>query len=204
MTTPKTDARTRLLDAGMRLLRERGYDATRVEDLCSAAGVTKGAFFHHFASKADYGVAAAQHWTATTAPMFAAAAYHAAPTPLARIFAYLDLRRAMIAGAPAQFSCVAGMMAQEVFETQPAIRDACGASIAGHAATLEADFAAAIAEHGLGGVVDAADLALHTQVVLQGGFVVAKALDDPAAAVASIDQLRRYLMLLFRQGETLQ
>ena len=57
MTTLKTDARTRLLDAGMQLLRERGYDATRVEDLCTAAGVTKGAFFHHFASKADYGVA---------------------------------------------------------------------------------------------------------------------------------------------------
>ena len=204
MTILKTDARTRLLDAGMQLLRERGYDATRVEDLCTAAGVTKGAFFHHFASKADYGVAAAQHWTDTTAPMFAAADYHAAPTPLARIFAYLDLRRAMIAGAPAQFSCVAGMMAQEVFETQPAIRDACGASIAGHAATLEADFAAAIAEHGLGDVVHAADLALHTQVVLQGGFVIAKALDDPAAVVASIDHLRRYLMLLFKPGETLQ
>ena len=204
MSTPKPDARTRLLDAGMQLLRERGYDATRVEDLCSAAGVTKGAFFHHFASKADYGVAAAQHWSDTTAPMFAAADYHAAPTPLARIFAYLDLRRAMIAGAPAEFSCVAGMMAQEVFETQPAISDACGASIAGHAATLEADFAAAIAEHGLGDVVHAADLALHTQVVLQGGFVIAKALDDPAAVVASIDHLRRYLMLLFKPGETLQ
>ena len=204
MSTPKPDARTRLLDAGMQLLRERGYDATRVEDLCTAAGVTKGAFFHHFASKADYGVAAAQHWTDTTAPMFAAADYHAAPTPLARIFAYLDLRRAMIAGAPAQFSCVAGMMAQEVFETQPAISDACGASIAGHAATLEADFAAAIAEHGLGDVVHAADLALHTQVVLQGGFVIAKALDDPAAVEASIDHLRRYLMLLFKPGETLQ
>jgi TetR/AcrR family transcriptional repressor of nem operon len=204
MSTPKPDARTRLLDAGMQLLRERGYDATRVEDLCTAAGVTKGAFFHHFASKADYGVAAAQHWTDMTTPMFAAADYHAAPTPLARIFAYLDLRRAMIAGAPAQFSCVAGMMAQEVFETQPAIRDACGASIAGHAATLEADFAAAIAEHGLDGVVDAPDLALHTQAVLQGGFVIAKALDDPAAVVASIDHLRRYLMLLFKQGEKLQ
>ena len=110
----------------------------------------------------------------------------------------------MIAAAPAQFSCVAGMMAQEVFETQPAISDACGASIAGHVATLEADFAAAIAEHGLGDVVHAADLALHTQVVLQGGFVIAKALDDPAAVVASIDHLRRYLMLLFKPGETLQ
>ena len=36
MSTPKPDARTRLLDAGMQLLRERGYDATRVEDLCTA------------------------------------------------------------------------------------------------------------------------------------------------------------------------
>jgi TetR/AcrR family transcriptional repressor of nem operon len=191
-----TDARTRLLDAGMQLLRERGYDATRVDDLCAAAGVTKGAFFHHFASKADYGAAAAAHWTDITAPMFAAAAYHAAPDPLARILGYIDLRHALIAGTPAQFGCVAGTMAQTVFETEPGVRDACGASIAGHAATLEADFAALIAASGRTDV-DPRGLALHTQAVLQGGFVLAKAMNDPSQAVAAVAHLKHYLMLLF-------
>jgi TetR/AcrR family transcriptional regulator, transcriptional repressor for nem operon len=194
------DARARLLDAGMRLIRERGYDATRVDDLCAAAGTTKGAFFHHFASKADYGAAAAQHWTDITAPMFAAADYHALPDPLSRILGYLDLRRALIAGAPAEFSCVAGTMAQTVFDTVPGIRDACGASIADHAATLEPDFAALIAGAGRSDL-DARGLALHTQAVIQGAYVLAKALDDSQAATASIDHLRHYVELLFKPRE---
>ena len=45
------NARDKLLEAGVRLVREQGYAATSVEQLCQLAGVTKGAFFHHFASK---------------------------------------------------------------------------------------------------------------------------------------------------------
>jgi TetR/AcrR family transcriptional regulator, transcriptional repressor for nem operon len=43
----------------------------------------------------------------------------------------------------------AGTMVQEVYETNPAIREACEASILGHVAKLEADVAAAIELHPL-------------------------------------------------------
>ena len=45
------DARPALLDAALSVFRAQGYAGTSVDDLCRAAGVTKGAFFHHFASK---------------------------------------------------------------------------------------------------------------------------------------------------------
>src|SRR5262245_16381612 len=45
------DSRTRLLDAAMQVIRARGYSGTTVDDICAAAGLTKGAFFHHFKSK---------------------------------------------------------------------------------------------------------------------------------------------------------
>ena len=66
-------ARERLLLAAFGLIRSKGFNATSVDDLCAAAGVTKGAFFHHFPSKEALGAAAATHWAAVTAPMFAAA-----------------------------------------------------------------------------------------------------------------------------------
>jgi TetR/AcrR family transcriptional repressor of nem operon len=46
--------------------------------------------------------------------------------------------------------------------------------------------------------VTARSLALHTQAVLQGAFILAKAKGDAAVAAESIDHLRRYLVLLFR------
>jgi TetR/AcrR family transcriptional regulator, transcriptional repressor for nem operon len=44
----------------------------------------------------------------------------------------------------------------------------------------------------------AASLALHTQAVLQGAFVLAKAKGGAAVAASSIDHLRRYIELLFQ------
>ena len=190
-------ARTALLDAAVALIRARGLTATTVDDLCSVAGVTKGAFFHHFDTKEHLAVAAAEHWSETTGALFASAEYHAQPDPLDRVLGYIDLRAALIRGTPAEFSCLAGTMTQEAFESSPAVRDACAASIFGHAATLEADLTAAIAAHPPAMKVDAASLARHTQAVLQGAFILAKAANDPAVVLESIEHLRRYVQLLF-------
>ncbi|MBX3577663.1 MAG: TetR/AcrR family transcriptional regulator [Rhizobiaceae bacterium] len=190
------DARIRLLEAARDTIRAKGFAATSVDDLCRAAAVTKGSFFHHFESKEALGVAAAAFWAETTAAFFAAAPYHQPADPLARVLAYIAFRRSIIEGAIAAFSCLAGTMAEEVFTTHPAIRDACGAAMLGHAATLEPDIGAAMAEHGVTGVT-AASLARHTQTVLQGAFVMAKAGDDPALAREALDHLDRYVRLLF-------
>ena len=50
-TPPKTaasaaDPRSRLLDAAVQVIRTKGYAATTVDDVCAAAGVTKGSFLH--------------------------------------------------------------------------------------------------------------------------------------------------------------
>ena len=84
---PKPTARDRLLDAALRIIREKGYAATTVDDLCAAAGVTKGAFFHHFKNKDELGAAAARHWTDTTVPFFQFSPYHAPEKALDRVLA---------------------------------------------------------------------------------------------------------------------
>lgn len=189
------ESRTALLDVAVQVIRIKGLHATSVGELCAAAGVTKGAFFHHFATKDDLAVAAADHWSATTSALFAAAPYHDHPDPADRVFAYLDFRGSLITGAPADYTCLVGTMAQEAFVTSPAVRDACAASILGHAETLEADLDAALAVANNPGV-SAASLARHIQVVLQGAFVLSKAANDPDVVMEHIDHLRRYLQYL--------
>ena len=44
-------SRDKLLDAATRLFHENGYQAVTVNDICEAAQLTKGAFYHHFDSK---------------------------------------------------------------------------------------------------------------------------------------------------------
>lgn len=190
-------AREKLLDAALSRIRTNGYAATTVDDLCAAAGVTKGAFFHHFDSKEALGVAAAEHWSEKTSAFFAAAPYHRHTDPLQRLLGYIDFRKAILTGEVPEFTCLVGTMVQEVYDSSPAIRDACNLSISGHAATLEPDIAAAMARRGIRADWTARSLALHTQAVLQGAFILAKAKGNAAVAADSIDHLRRYLVQLF-------
>ena len=190
---PTPTARERLLEAAFGLVRSKGFGATTVDDLCAAAGVSKGSFFHHFSSKEDAAVAAADHWSSVTGGLFAAAPYHTLKRARDRVLGYVDFRASIVQGPVADYSCLVGTLVQEVHDTHPAIRDACARSIVGHAATLEADLAEALAQGAHGQRIDPHGLALHTQAVLQGAFILAKATQDSSVAAASIAHLRRYL-----------
>jgi len=186
-----------LMEAAFKVVREKGYSATRIEDICAAAGVTKGSFFHHFASKEDLAVAAAVHWDEVSRRRFDSAPYKTLSDPLERILGYIDFRKTLIQGEPREFSCFAGTMVQEVFATHPAIRDACRSTIFGHVETLEADIAAAMRLYARQAEWTARSLAFHMQGVCQGAFILAKAENGVDAALACLDHLSRYVELLF-------
>ncbi len=200
-TATKQNARTKLLDSALNLIRQKGYCATSVDDLCSAAGVTKGAFFHHFKSKDELAVAAAGHWSKITSAFFADAPYHAAFDPLERVFGYIKFRKEIMRGSVPEFTCLVGTMVQETYASYPAIRQACDASISDHAASLEHDIEEAMEratqERGIDFDCTAQSLALHTQSVLQGAFVLAKARGGPEIAIDSVNHLISYVRLLF-------
>ena len=193
---PRGEARARLIEAARSLVRHRGFAATSVDDLCAAAGVTKGAFFHHFASKEALGVALIDDWTQITGAMFAAHPYNALPDPLDRVFGYIDLRRALLGQPVPEFSCVAGTTVQEAYETSIPIREAAERSVRSGFEHVRPHLAAALAAHPVPWVT-AEGLAQQFQVATQGGIILAKALNDAAPAREAFDHLERYLRLLF-------
>lgn len=190
-------SKTKLLDAALRVVRQRGYAATRVEDICAAAGVTKGSFFHHFSSKEEMALAAAEHWRDFSLNLFVEADFNKLEDPLKRLLGYLDHRKAMLEGDLAARTCFAGTVIQETYATHPHLSDACGEAIDANVDWLAPIIQAALDKYQVKTDWTARSLALHTQAVLQGAFILAKAEANAKVACDSVDHLRRYVELLF-------
>jgi TetR/AcrR family transcriptional repressor of nem operon len=197
MNSPLRDSKSKLLDAALSVIRSKGYSATTVDELCAVAHVTKGAFFHHFKSKEQLGVAAADHWASITSSFFNAAPYHQEADPLDRVLGYVEFRKAILQGELSEFTCLVGTMVQETFESFPSIREACNRSIGGHAAVIESDIGEAMHLYGIKAEWTAKSLALYIQAVIQGAFILAKATQSRIVAADCIDHLHRYIQSLF-------
>jgi TetR/AcrR family transcriptional regulator, transcriptional repressor for nem operon len=193
----RKSAKTALLDAAVDVIRAKGYSATTVDDICQTAGVTKGAFFHHFESKEELAVSAARHFSSLADRLFSTVPYRKLADPVDRLLGYVEFRKALLRGELPEFTCLLGTMVQEAYRTHPAIREACEKCLSEHGAMLELDIAEALRTYGGDGQWSAESLAIYMQAVIQGGFIFAKAQKGPAVAAACLDHLRRYIQTLF-------
>lgn len=65
---PKPNVREQLMEAGLRTLHTQGFNGSAVQDITQAAGVPKGSFYNHFASKEALALAALEmFWVNGTA-----------------------------------------------------------------------------------------------------------------------------------------
>src|SRR6201994_197443 len=113
-STPASPTKRKLLDAGVELIRTRGYNGTTVEDICKAAGVTKGGFFHYFESKDDLADTALATFDEARTELYREAPFRKLADPLERISGRLDFERALILDMGKTKGCLAGMLAQEL------------------------------------------------------------------------------------------
>lgn len=193
---PDANGRERLVHAAIHAFRRNGYDATSVDDICMAAGVSKGAFFHHFKSKEAIADASLAVWSDFQDGFARAVEAQQLADPVERLFALLDTFIAAMSdpknGPP---SCLAGTLAQEVAESNPRLRDAtqrCFESGLQRIGTFIESAAAA-----RGRTLDAPGLARLWMGTLQGGLILAKASQDPTVIAQNLRHVRAYLHGLF-------
>lgn len=198
---PSQSLRERILNVATDEIRQKGFGATRIDDICKAAGVSKGAFFHHFDSKDAMGVAVATHWRDLIEQLFVNAPYHKVANPGEKLIAYVDFRKAILDRSIAAFTCLVGTMVAETYASHPTIRAACADTIDDHALSLVETVEAAMHQHGVTGH-SPHSLAMFIHGTLQGAFVLAKAHNDPKLAHDCLDHLRSYLVSLFGQRPT--
>ena len=202
--TPQTphESKTKLLGAALNVIRAKGYAATTVDDICQAAALTKGSFFHHFKSKDDLALAAAAWWGELTEGFFAAAPYHHSPDPLERLLGYVDFRGEILQGELAEYTCLLGTLVQETYATHPDIRAACDKGMSNHIALITQDVAAAKQLYAPDAPWSPESVGYFIQSVLQGAFIFAKAKQGPEIVREDLAHLRRYLGLIFNRPRT--
>ncbi|MGD0722695.1 MAG: TetR family transcriptional regulator C-terminal domain-containing protein [Roseiarcus sp.] len=130
----KPNVREQLLSAGLEALHARGFNATSVQDITAAAGVPKGSFYNHFASKEDFGAAAIQRYAAS-AHARRRILGDAGLSPLTRLRRYFESLVALprYPGAP---GCMLGNFGAELSNQSPAIRACVGTAFAEWTAAL--------------------------------------------------------------------
>lgn len=196
----KAPARDRILDAAHDLVLQHGFNATTVDAVLERSGASKGAFFHHFPTKAALGHALVDRYARADAAVLdehMATAEARADDPARQV---VELLRALeeTAGemAPDQPGC---LFVSFIYEQVP---ETAGT----HALILESielwrerildKLARAGAARALGPDVDLPALADQVFTTFEGAFILARATGDPGHVRRQLAHLRHYLELL--------
>jgi Transcriptional regulator len=169
------------------LMWERGYAATSPRDVRQRAGVGQGSMYHHFPSKRDLAIAALERNVADLLP--AASDLDGPGDPMSRIEAYLMRPRDALKG------CKVGRMTQDpqVREDPALLAPVTRAFAQVHVLWVKV-LREAIAAGQLRADLDPERLAHTLMAVIQGGYVLAIAQQDPGpfddARAGALDLLR--------------
>jgi TetR/AcrR family transcriptional repressor of nem operon len=183
--------REQLVTAAKELLWERGYEAMSPRAVLERSGAGQGSLYHHFGSKTQL-AATALNDVSDEMQQTLRTILSANKPPLDRVRDFLKQPRDALRG------CRLGRLTQEQVLAEEILRQPLAAFFAAAESELAAVLEQAQKEGSLATTVNAADLAATLIAVVQGGYVLARALQDPGqmeqairGALALLDAIER-------------
>ena len=195
-----TATRERILDAATDMALDRGFAAASLDDVLAESGVTKGAFYHYFDSKADLGRAILDRYAEAdlaTLDRLWAQAEQLSRDPLQQLLVFVGLFANLDELATDDPGC---LYATFVYERQLGVDGADAVIEASVRAwrqrfRLKLDEVVAVYVPRVDVDLDAlSDLVFSTS---EGAYIVARATRDPELVRGQLLQVRAYLELLF-------
>jgi len=179
-----SDARERLIDEAGRLFHTRSYEGVGVQELCEAAGINKGSFYHFFKSKDDLAAAVIDaQWEAVRDELLA-------PTladdvaPLARIERFFERlardQRAARRDLGVTPGCPLANLSGELCTHVPKLRRKLARVFDGMRDALEKTLCDAVSAGELPRGTDASRGAEALVALAEGALLLSAAHDDPA------------------------
>ena len=194
-----TATRDRILSTAERLMTEQGYAATSVDQVIADSASSKGAFFHHFRSKADLATHVVDRYVRADLSHLEAALTAVADIedPAQRLLGFV---RYFEDGADdllsEQSGCLyATVLAEREFTGTEVNRQVAEATVAWRRAFVDLLEPALKGRRG-GEAIDADALADHLYPTFEGGFILCRTLEDPTAMRAQLRVFRQLLEAL--------
>ena len=199
-----SDTRQQLLDAAQDLILAQGFAGTSVDAILGRTRLTKGAFFHHFASKHDLALALVERYAASdhellTRNLERAERLHRDPLQQLLIFVGLLEEAAGQLTDPSQ-GC---LFAAYVYEAQlfdERVHEVIRRSVVHWRLALGEKLRAAAALHQPRIAVDWDEVADMVTVMAEGAYVMAKTTGDARTLARYFRHMRNYVELLFSQA----
>ena len=151
--------REHLLDVGVELMHQNGYNATGLSDILKAADLPKGSFYHHFGSKEDFAAAVLARYVADEGEHAASVLNDLKMPPLKRLKRYFSDLTMTYGQAGEIPGCMMGRFSLEMAEKSPQLRKLIGASFAGWQHKIAAVIQEAVEQKELPTDTDAESLA---------------------------------------------
>jgi TetR/AcrR family transcriptional regulator, transcriptional repressor for nem operon len=200
-----TATRERILDAAEQLVVARGFGSTTVDAVLTEADASKGAFFHHFSTKADLGRALVDRYAAADAQTLAelmAIAEETSDDPAEQVVAFVAaFEQATVELTDAQPGCLFVSFIYEAELADAETDEIVLRSVLHWRERILDKLERAAANHPVPADIDLPSLADQVFAIFEGGFLLARALDDRAALRRQLAHLRHYLALLFSVDE---
>lgn len=127
----------RLIDAGLRMLLEQGYNSLGIQALLAATGIPKGSFYHHFSDKEDFALQVIDAYIGEVHAGLDACLQDRTRPPLARVRHFFELTQQKYR-EDGYLGCLMGGLGQELSGVSDVFRrkiEWCFSSIAERMAT---------------------------------------------------------------------
>jgi len=196
------DTRTRILDAAQALILERGYGGVSVDQLIQSLGLTKGAFFHHFKSKADLARALIQRYSDQGVELFhsfMARARKLSDDPLQQFLILIGLYAEIFEGLSEPYpGCLMASYVYEMQQFDEQTRAIVNIEFEMSRRELGELIERIMTKYPPHREVDPQSLADQFMSTFEGAFILSKSLKEPDITVQQLHHYRNYVDLLFR------
>lgn len=193
-----TPTRQRILDVAERLVIDNGFAATSVDQVIAGAGTSKGAFFHHFASKLALAQALVERYAAADIAHLDAAVAHASATtddPARRVIEFIRVfENSAEELMSAQSSCLYVAILTERQLVSSGTTEQITKAITAWRTTLSHLLRAALGDRV--SAVDSEALADHVFVTFEGAFLLCRSMQDNGHMRAQLTILRQLVEAL--------